>query len=142
MKSKIVYFEEPGKGNTDEVLRIAEQRAEELGIKSMVVASNSGFTGAKAVDVFKGRKVVVVTHSVGFREENVDELTEENRKIIEDKGGLILTATHVFGGICRSLRQGDIPGSGSTYVVADVAAMALRCFGQGIKVLSKYCNGG
>ena len=123
MESKIVYFEKTGDVNTDETLRIAEQRAEELGIKSVVVASHSGKTGVKAVDVFKGRKVVVITHSVGFRGENINEFVDENRKIIEDKGGLVHTATHVFGGLSRAMRQGEIPECGQTYVVGDIAAI-------------------
>ena len=87
MESKIVYFEKPGVENTDEVLRIAGQRAEELGIDAIVLASNTGKTGVKAVEAFKNRKVIVITHSVGFRGENLNELLEENRKIIEEKGG-------------------------------------------------------
>lgn len=134
MESKIVYFEKPGDVNTDETLRIAEQRAEELGIKRVVVASNSGKTGVKAVEAFKGRQVVVITHSVGFRGENINEFVEENRKIIEDKGGLVHTATHVFGGLSRAMRQGEIPQCSQTYVVGDIAATTLKCFGHGTKV--------
>ncbi|MBW1766502.1 MAG: hypothetical protein JRI43_06230 [Deltaproteobacteria bacterium] len=135
MESKIVYFEKPGGENTDEVLRIAAQRADELGIKTVVVASNSGSTGIKALDACKGQKVVTVTHCVGFKEENQVELTEENRKIIQEKGGIIHTATHAFGGISRAMRQASSgPGPGQTYVVGDIAAAALKCFGQGTKV--------
>lgn len=131
---KTVYFEKPGVSNTDEVLRIAEQRAKELGIKAIVIASHSGKTGVKAVDVFKDLKVIVITHSVGFRGANVDEFLEENRKIIEGKGGIVHTATHVFGGINRAMRQGEIPQCAETYVVGDIAATTLKCFGQGMKV--------
>ena len=136
MESKIVYFERPGNVNTDNVLRIAAQRADELGIKTVVVASNTGKTGVKAVNVFKGQKVISVTHCAGFREENAIELIEENRKVIEDNGGKVLTATHVFGGISRAMRQGDLGGTGPghTYVVGDISAATLKCFGQGMKV--------
>ena len=54
MESRTVYFEEPGSENTDQVLRIARQRAEELGIKTIVVASTRGGTAVKAMDVFRG----------------------------------------------------------------------------------------
>ena len=54
MESKIVYFDKPGIENTDEVLRIVKQRAEELGIKTIVVASTTGDTAAKAAKFFKG----------------------------------------------------------------------------------------
>lgn len=137
MESKIVYFEKSGVENTDEVLRIVKQRAEELGIKTVVVASNTGRTGCKALEVLKGLKVVTITHSVGFREPNVHELIEENRKIIENKGGALHTATHVFGGICRAMRQSEAQvqdGPGHTYVVGDIAATTLKCFCSGMKV--------
>jgi hypothetical protein len=134
IESKIVYFKKPGVENTDEALRIAEERAEELGIKAVVLASKSGRTGVKAVNIFKGRKVVVVSHSVGFREENLDEFIDDNRKIILEKGGFVHTATHVFGGINRAMRQGEIPQCSQTYVTGDIAASTLKCFGQGMKV--------
>ena len=135
MESRITYFEEPGGRNTDDVLRIAEERAKELGIGKVVIASNTGDTAVKAVKVFKGRKVINVTHSVGFKENNVSEFKEENRAIIESSGGCVLTATHVFGGISRSMRQSEIPGCGQTYVVGDIAATTFKCFGQGMKVV-------
>jgi hypothetical protein len=134
MESKIVYFEKPGVENTDEVLRIAKQRAKELGIKAIVVASHSGKTGVKAVDAFKDLKVIIITHSVGFRGPNLDEFLAENRKTIKEKGGFVHTATHVFGGINRAMRQGEIPQCAETYVVGDIAATTLKCFGHGMKV--------
>lgn len=84
---KTVYFENPGKENTDEVLRITRKRAEELGIKIVLVATTVGDTGAKAVEVFEGMKVILVTHFTGMREPNFQEVTEENRHKIESKGG-------------------------------------------------------
>jgi uncharacterized protein len=134
MESKIVYFEKPGVENTDQVLQIAKQRAKELGIKAIVLASHSGKTGVKAVNALKGLRVIIVTHSVGFRGPNADEFQAQNRKIIEENGGVVHTATHVFGGINRAMRQGNIPQCAETYVVGDIAATTLKCFGQGMKV--------
>jgi len=133
-ESRIVYFEKPGVENTEETMSIAERRAEELGIKNVVIASNTGKTGVKAVNFFKKRKVVVVSHSVGFREENLNEFVEDNRRIILEKGGVVHTATHVFGGINRAMRQGEIPQCSQTYVTGDIAASTLKCFCQGMKV--------
>ena len=134
MELKTVYFENPGGENTDEVLRIAQQRAEEAGIKTIVVASTGGDTAVKAVEVFKGMRVVVVTHTTGFGEPNVQEFTQENRKIVESKGGTILTTTHAFGGLSRAMRQGSLPEVRQTYIVGDIVASTLRIFGQGMKV--------
>jgi len=62
MELKTVYFENPGSENTNEVLGIARQRAEELGIKTILVATTGGDTAVKAVEVFSGLKVIAVTH--------------------------------------------------------------------------------
>jgi hypothetical protein len=43
--SKTVYFENPGPQNTEETLQLAKERAEELGIKNIVIASTTGGTG-------------------------------------------------------------------------------------------------
>ena len=82
MDSKTVYFDKPGKDNTEAVFQIARQRAGELGIKTIIVASTTGETAAKAVDAFKGLKVVIVTHVMGSREANVQPMSEENRRIV------------------------------------------------------------
>ena len=47
MESKTTYFENTGIENTEEVLRIARQRAEELGIKNILVASTVRWYGSK-----------------------------------------------------------------------------------------------
>ena len=57
MEEKIVYFDKPGPGNTEEVLRIALKRAQELGIKTVVVATNEGNTAVRAAEVLKGPQV-------------------------------------------------------------------------------------
>jgi len=129
MESKTVYFDKPGSENTDEVLRIARQRAEELGIKTVVVASTKGDTAVRAVEVFKGLKVVCVTHSTGFREPDSQEFTEENRKIVEGKGGIVFTTTHTFAGVSRAVRN-----KFNTYIIGDIIASTLRIFGDGMKV--------
>jgi hypothetical protein len=134
MESKITYFNKPGgEANTTKTLALAKKRAVELGIKTIVVASTVGGTAVKAVNVFKGYKVVVVTHVAGFREPNTQEFTEENRKTVVKKGGIILTTTHAMGGIHRSLGTPGGPPS-PTLAMGDVIAMTLRMFGQGMKV--------
>jgi hypothetical protein len=134
MEAKTTYFPKPGGDeNTDKTLALARARGDELGIKTVVVASTIGKTAVKAVDIFKGYKVIVVTHVAGFREPNSQEFTEENRKIVEGKGGVILTTTHAFGGVHRALGRGEGPPPPQP-VIGDVIAMTLRTFGQGTKV--------
>ncbi len=133
MEVKTVYFEKPGQENTDAALALAKQRAKELGIKTILVASTVGNTAVKAMNIFKELKVIVVTHTAGFREPNTQEFTEENRKIVESQGGIILTAAHAFGGINRALQAAGTPPPPS-YTPGDLIAMTLRTFGQGMKV--------
>jgi hypothetical protein len=130
MEVKTVYFEKPGSENTDEVLRIAKQRAQELGIKTIVLASTRGDTAVRAMEAFQGLKVIVVSHVTGLREPDTQEFTEENRKLVESKGGVILTTTHAFGGLSRAMRS-----KYNMYVLGEIIADTLRIFGQGMKVV-------
>jgi hypothetical protein len=129
MEIQSVYFPEPGSANTEKTLEVAKKRAEELGIKTIVVASTSGETGVKAVKLLANYRVVVVTHATGFPTPDVQELTEQNRAKILEKGGTILTATHAFGGVGRAVRRRF-----HTYQVDEIIAQTLRVFGQGAKV--------
>jgi len=129
MEIQSVYFLESGSANTEKTLEVAKKRAEELGIKTIVVASTSGETGLKAVKAFANYKVVVVTHTTGLQAPDVQELTPQNRAKILEKGGLILTATHAFGGVGRAVRRRF-----NTYQVDEIIAHTLRVFGQGTKV--------
>ena len=130
MESKTVYFENPGRENTEKVLRVARQRAEELGIKTIVVASTTGDTAVKAVEIFKDTRVIAVSHAAGFASPNTTEFTEENRRIVDSKGGIVLTTSHAFGGISRAIRR-----KFNTYVIGEIIAGTLRIFGQGTKVV-------
>jgi hypothetical protein len=130
MKVKTVYFEKPGSENTDEVLRIAKQRAQELGIKTIVLASTRGDTAVRAMEAFPGLRVIVVSHVTGLREPDTQEFTEENRKLVESKGGVILTTTHAFGGLSRAMRT-----KFNMYVLGEIIANTLRIFGEGMKVV-------
>ena len=129
MDAKIVYFENPGEENTEEVLRVIKQRAAELGIKTILVASSRGNTAVKAMDALSGFRVIVVSLATGLRQPDVQVFTEENRKIVESKGGTVLTTTHTFAGLSRAMRN-----KFKTYVIGDIIANSLYIFGQGMKV--------
>lgn len=126
----IAYFIRPGKENTDETFQLAKRRADELGIKTVVVASTKGETGVKAVKLFRGFRVIVVTHSHGFVERDKQELENEHRLAIESNGGIILTSTHAFAGVPRAIRRRF-----STYQTNEIIAYTLRIFGEGMKVV-------
>ena len=130
MELKAVYFEQAGKENTDAVLNIVNKRLKELGIKTVVVASTTGETAARAVNVLKGVKIVAVAHSTGLRIPNSQEFTPENKNIVESKGGTVLICTHLFGGLSRAMSK-----KFNTYIIGDVIASTLRIFGNGMKVV-------
>jgi hypothetical protein len=125
-----VYFETQGRGNTERTLQIAKARAEELGVRTILVATTGGATGVRAAEEFRGFNVVVVTHSTGFSEPNYQELTEENRRAIEAAGATILTCQHTFGGVGRAVRK-----KLGTYELEEIIAYTLRIFGEGMKVI-------
>ena len=125
----VTYFGKPGKENTRRTFELAKKRAEELGIKTILVASTRGETGVKACEILRGYDVVVVTHSTGFKEPNYQELTDENRVAIEAAGAKILTCQHTFGGVGRAVRK-----KLGTYELEELIAYTLRLFGEGMKV--------
>jgi hypothetical protein len=129
VECRTTYFEQPGSKNTDLTLKLAKERAEQLGIKNIVVASYSGVTGVKASEVFKGYNLVVVAGVVGFKEPNTSRLLPENRIAIEKNGGKILHATHAFGTLGRAVNNRF-----SAIQVDEIIAHVLRLFGQGVKV--------
>jgi len=124
-----VYFDEPGPSNTKRTLEIAQQRSNELDINTILVASTRGNTGALAAAMFGDRNLVVVSHSTGFVERNVQQLTDENRAAIEAAGVTILTCQHALGGVNRAVRK-----KLGTYLTDEIIAYTLRIFGQGTKV--------
>jgi len=125
-----IYFDEKGSNNTKPTLAAAKSRADELEIKNIVVATTSGTTAIRAAEMFKeGYNLIVVSHSMGFKEPNKQSLSDQNRRIIEDSGAKIFTGTHAFGGVGRAVRF-----KFNTYEVEEIIANALRIFSQGVKV--------
>lgn len=124
-----VYFEKPGPENTAETLKLAKKRADELGIRNIVVASTSGETGVKASETFKGYNLIVVSHVTGFRGPNVQEFLPKNQETIEKNGAKILTTAHAFGTLGRAVNK-----KFGTLQVDGIVSAVLRLFGQGMKV--------
>ena len=129
-KSKIIYFHKPGKENTDRVLELAKEKAEETGIKTILVASTTGETAKKAVDSFDGYKVIIVSHAAGYIEPDGQEFSGDAKSYIEAKNVKVLTAQHSFAGVNRAIRQ-----SLGGYQPDEIIANVLRIFGQGMKVV-------
>jgi hypothetical protein len=134
-RKEVLYHSEPGEANSDETIKIAKERAEELGLKDVIVASTRGFTGVKVVEQFKGYNVVVVPHVTGQRGPGTQELTGENRRRICDGGGKIVIAAHTFSGINRAIQD-----KWDTMYPAGIIAQTLRMFGEGMKVVVEIAS--
>lgn len=124
-----MYFDADGKANTDQTLKLAFERAKELGIKEIVIASTTGDTVYKAMEIFSDVKIVMVTYHCGFREPFQKVLKDEVRKNLESEGITVVSATHALSGVERALAK-KYTGIYPVLLIADV----LRLFGQGTKV--------
>jgi hypothetical protein len=107
----MTYFETEGKENIDTTLELVKRIAEELGIRNIVVASTTGFTAEKALDILKdlGVNLTVVGTERGRFSSHV-------LKRLEDTGHHVCFSREV---------SSDYP---------DMASLAYRRFSQGVKV--------
>jgi hypothetical protein len=128
-EKKIIYYPAAGEGNTEKTLKAAKERADELGIKNIVVSSTRGGSALSALNVFKGYNVVVVTHEAGFKEPGKIEISDETVSEIKKKGGKVLTTVHAFGGVATAVWK-----KFNTLESGMLIANVLRMFGQGMKV--------
>ena len=127
---KVSYFPEIDEKNTELTLKAAKKRAEEAGVKNIIVSSTRGGTALKALEYFQGYNVIVVTHVAGFKEPGKIEMSDETVKKIKDMGGKVLTTVHTFGGIASAISK-----KFSTLESPMLVANVLRMFGQGMKVV-------
>jgi hypothetical protein len=128
-ETTITYFESMGPKHTEAALRLARQRAGDLGIENIVVASYTGRTGVMASEIFKGHSLVVVGGVYGFEEPNKVSMLPANRAAIEANGGKILFTGHVFGMLGRAVKN-----KFGTIQIDEIVANVLRLMSQGVKV--------
>ena len=100
-----MYFDKPGKDNTDKTLKFAAERGKELDIDEVVVASSTGKTAYKAMELFEGYRLTVVTYHCGFKEPFKNRMTDEVRKDIESKGMRVIASSHALSGVERSVAK-------------------------------------
>ncbi len=124
-----MHFESAGRANTKDVLNQADQRAKALGIKEIVVATTTGDTAFKALELFSGCKITAVTYHCGFKKPFENRLPNDAKEALIQKGAAVVSATHALSGVERSLAQKN-QGIYPVLIIADT----LRLFGQGTKV--------
>lgn len=127
-----MYFDDVGRENTEEVVRAAVKRAEELGIKYAVVASTGGYTALKLAEAARDTdiKIIAMSHQYGLREEGKWEMDEENAEKLREMGVVVTTQSHPFSCVERTMSK-KYGGASRTDVISDT----LRAiFGKGFKV--------
>jgi len=131
MKKTITYFEKSGSDNTDETIKLAYERALELNIKDIVVASTHGNTALKVAETFNAQKfnVVAVTICEGYKSEGWT-MSKEERAKLQAKGIKVLTGIHALGDDVSSAFTEKFGGKSFNEVVAQT----LYRFCQGMKV--------
>jgi hypothetical protein len=124
-----VYFHAGDERNTHALLKIVKEYIKKENIENIVVATNSGETGAAAAKAFKGTNTVVVTHCYGFQAPGKFELKDEFKKEILANGAKIFTGTHALSSAERAIRINF-----GTLEPLELIANTLRLMGEGTKV--------
>ncbi|MEM2110561.1 MAG: pyruvate kinase alpha/beta domain-containing protein [Candidatus Bathyarchaeia archaeon] len=131
MKKSITYFENTGPGNTEETIKLARERALELGIRDIVVASTHGKTALKAAEVFDASKfnIVAVTICEGHKSSGWAMSKEEREKLLAKKIK-VFTGIHALGDDVSSAFTEKFGGKS----INEIVAQTLYRFSQGMKV--------
>jgi hypothetical protein len=123
LEEKIVYFESPGKRNTEETLNLAIERARARGVKTIVLASTHGDTARQAAEMLEGTgiRMVVVPHQPGFM--SGARFPEDLAAELGARGHIVHFGTMLFH--TERFYKNDTP-----HAMADI----LRTLCQGMKV--------
>jgi hypothetical protein len=133
-KKNVYYFEKPGDANTADAAKIAVERATELNISTIVVASTSGATAKVFYEAMKGTKLslIIVTHVMGFSKPGEWEFDAKTAAMLRKNGVVIVTGTHALSGLERALsRSAKVGGGSRTEAIAEALR---RTVAVGLKV--------
>lgn len=130
----IAYFGTPGRENTSDCILLAMERAKQLGITDIVVASTSGETAEMFHNQLKGTnlRLIVVSHVVGFTKPGVWEFKSDIADRLRTEGSIIVTGTHALSGLERAMSRNARIGGGSRSEAA--AEVLRRTVAVGLKV--------
>ena len=103
-----MYFDEPGRDNTEQTLKLAYERGVELGLTEVVIASTKGDTAYRALEIFKGFKIISVTYHCGFKEPFEKVMSTEVRKDLESKKVWVPRCGHL-GHWCQRIHAKRVP---------------------------------
>ena len=123
MEEKIVYFEKPGIGNTEETLRLTIERAKARGITKIVLASTRGDTARLAAERLTGAGITMIVIPHQYSSGQAQRFPSELVRTLEKQGHHVHFGTNLFH--TENLYGTTIPR---------VIAFFLRTFSQGMKV--------
>ena len=136
MEKKIVYFEKPGKENTQEVINLVLETARSMNIRKIVIASTRGNTAKTISEAVEGEglTLVVVPWQFGFKGKE-NPFSQDLVKELRAKEHIVHFGTMLFH--TTDLYKTNVP---------QALANILRVFGQGMKVcieiIMMACDGG
>jgi len=131
MKKSITYFEKAGPRNTEETIKLARERAAELEIRDIVVASSHGRTALKVTEIFDhpNINIVAVTICESFHDKGWT-MSKKERAKLQAKGIKVLTGIHALGDDVSSAFTEKFGGVS----INEVVRQTLYRFCQGMKV--------
>jgi hypothetical protein len=124
-----MYFDKPGRDNTEQTLKLAFERGKELGLNEAVVASCKGDTAYQALKILDNFTITVVTYHSGFNRPFTNIMPDHVRNDLKNKVSCVIAASHALSGIERSVAA-EHSGIYPVLLIADT----LRLLGQGTKV--------
>ena len=128
----ITYFEEQGNDYTDDLIKAVKDKLESSGdIKRILIASSTGESALKLYAALDDEdiEIINVTHHMGFKEDNVADISDEMIKKLEDVGIKTYIGAHAFSGAARG-----VTNKYGGFSPLDIVADTLRMFCHGIKV--------
>lgn len=120
--------------NTNECCRLAVKRCKELGIKQIVIASDTGFSALKLMEEVLRQelndvKIVVEAGMYGEVGPNRTGFSKKGISDLENMGAKVVWATSAFSGLSRALRWRY-----GTIQLAEIIAAVYKTFSEGVKV--------
>ena len=130
--TQTIIFDVGGRACTDLTAEAAVRRANDLGLRHLVLASTTGWTARRALSAakrlaFQGQVIVIGEHT-GYHGRGHQAMPPETRRELEEAGATVFLGTHALSGPPRSfrLRWGGID-------TAEIAAETLRRISRGTK---------
>lgn len=132
-----VYFEKPGRHNTDAVVRVVQERLARGDIHTVVVASTTGYTALKFSEALRqpdGRlavRLISVAEGALIREWGTEypSLAPETKQELEARGVIVADrVSYLFHNSPFDYSVWKVP------VPEEIISQTLYAFGQGMKV--------